>query len=367
MKHILIFLALVAALKVASAQKPVEPQPPRPDGSIVHVVKFGDTLEGILAAYAKYKVTVDALMVYNGWRFRPQFIFVDDQIVILPAGSVDPNTGELVAGFELPIKPTETPAEATAAPTPTPLAPEATAAPAVAEFPAEPSVPVFQEIEPFLPVAVVPTVAVTESVAPTEVAAAPSETSTPEPSPAATSEPTVEPSESAEISSLPYLAVPSGFVCARFFDDSNQNGRFETGEVLLTGGKATVGKSTQTAVEETVCFTDVPPGENRVMAEAPEGYGLTTSAALIVQVAAGETSEVLFGVSAGYVPPDTPVPAEETLTPPLPDHLQLMKDAEVENDEPFRIRDYAAFLVLALAGGVLLGGGLIIMALRSFR
>lgn len=353
MKRILIFLVLVAALKVASAQKPVEPQPPRPDGSIVHVVKFGDTLEGILAAYAKYNVTVDSLMVYNGWRFRPQFIFVDDQIIILPAGSVDPNTGELVAGFELPIKPTETPAEATAAPTPTPLAPEATAAPAVAEFPAEPSVPVFQGIEPFLPVAV--------------VSAVPSETSTPEPSPAVISEPTVEPGDATEISSLPDLAVPSGFVCARFFDDSNQNGRFETGEVLLTGGKATVGKSTQTAVEEAVCFTDVPPGENRVMAEAPEGYGLTTSAVLIVQVAAGETSEVLFGVSAGYVPPDTPVPAEETLTPPLPDNLQLMKDAEVENDEPFRIRDYAAFLVLALAGGVLLGGGLIIMALRSFR
>lgn len=357
MKRILIFLVLVAALKVASAQKPVEPQPPRPDGSIVHVVKFGDTLEGILAAYAKYNVTVDALMVYNGWRFKPQFIFVDDQIIILPAGSVDPNTGELVAGFEPPVKPTETPAEATAAPTPTLPVPEVTAAPTAAEFPAEPSVPVFQGIEPFLP-----------------VAAASTETSTPEPSPAATSEPTVEPSEptvepgeAAEISSLPDLAVPSGFVCARFYDDSNQNGRFETGEDLLTGGKATVGKNTQTAVEETVCFTDVPPGENRVMAEAPEGYGLTTSAVLLVQVAAGETSEVLFGVSAGYVPPDTPAPAEETLTPPLPDNLQLMKDAEVESDEPFRIRDYAAFLVLALAGGVLLGGGLIIMALRSFR
>lgn len=362
MKRILILLVLVAALKAASAQKPVEPQPPRPDGSIVHVVKFGDTLEGILAAYAKYNVTVDALMVYNGWRFKPQFIFVDDQIIILPAGAVDPNTGELAAGFEPPVKPTETPAEATAAPTPTLPVPEVTAAPAVAEFPAEPSVPVFQAIEPFLPVAVAPTEAVTESV----VAAAPTETSTPEPSPAATSAPTVEPGEAAEISSLPDFTAPSGFVCVRFFDDSNQNGRFETGEALLTGGQATVGKSTQTGVEETVCFTDVPPGENRVMAEAPEGYGLTTSAVLIVQVAAGETSEVLFGVSAGYVPPDTPVPAEETLTPPLPDNLQLMKDAEVENDEPFRIRDYAAFLVLALAGGVLLGGGFIIMALRSF-
>jgi hypothetical protein len=89
---ILILLALLTG--TAGAQAPrVPPQEPGPDGSLVHVVGFGDTLQGIMAAYAPYGITLEGLQELNGWRFPPQFIFVDDLIVILPPGSADPGSG----------------------------------------------------------------------------------------------------------------------------------------------------------------------------------------------------------------------------------------------------------------------------------
>ncbi|MBZ0309015.1 MAG: LysM peptidoglycan-binding domain-containing protein, partial [Anaerolineae bacterium] len=154
MKRLILFLMLVAVVQTAAAQNPVEPQPPRPDGSLVHVVQFGDTLDGILSAYARYNVTIENLIVYNGWRFRPQFIFVGDEIVILPPGALDPNTGELIPGFQPPVQPTATTAgEAPAAVTPTPPpAAEVTPVSTPDNLPAAPSVPAFLSIQPFLPV-----------------------------------------------------------------------------------------------------------------------------------------------------------------------------------------------------------------------
>jgi LysM repeat protein len=60
---------------------------------LVHVVHFGDTLQGIMAAYASYGITLERLQELNGWRFPPQFIYVDEQIIILPPGSIDPGSG----------------------------------------------------------------------------------------------------------------------------------------------------------------------------------------------------------------------------------------------------------------------------------
>jgi hypothetical protein len=84
----------------------VIPQEPRSDGSLVHVVRFGDTLSGILIAYANFGITNELLIERNNWRFLPQFIFPDEQIIILPPGSIDPATGQLLAN---PQPPTSTP------------------------------------------------------------------------------------------------------------------------------------------------------------------------------------------------------------------------------------------------------------------
>ncbi len=402
MKRLILFLVLAAAIHTAAAQNPVEPQPPRPDGSLVHVVQFGDTLDTILIAYAKYNVTIEDLIVYNGWRFRPQFIFVGDEIIILPPGALDPDTGELIPGFQPPVQPEATAAGESPAATPTsPPAAEVTPTSLPDNLPAEPSVPAFQGITPFLPVGNAPvestpesaavmeavqpestedvataettpeSVEATEAVQPEsteEVAAVPTLESTPE---SAEVMETVQPEATEETvpmeiaANVPDFTAAAGFICVRFFDDGNQNGRRETDESLLTGGQVTIGENSQTGVEEAVCFENVPPGENHVTAVAPEGYGLTTSPVLLVQVVAGETSEVFFGAAADYTPPDTPVPAQETLSAPLPESMQNVQNTQVE--DTFRLEDYSAYLVLAVAAAVLVGGGIIIAALRSFH
>lgn len=94
-----LMLSQAALLPSAQAQvNIVQPQPPRPDGSIVHVVRQGDTINGILNAYLRYSVTLEALQVFNAWRFPPELIFVNQEIIVLPSGSVDPTSGELLVG-----------------------------------------------------------------------------------------------------------------------------------------------------------------------------------------------------------------------------------------------------------------------------
>lgn len=61
-------------------------QPPRPDGSIIHTVQPGDTMTGISSAY---HVSIDDIMKLNGLR-SSRYIFVGQQLLIRPAGSVTP-------------------------------------------------------------------------------------------------------------------------------------------------------------------------------------------------------------------------------------------------------------------------------------
>lgn len=107
-----ISLALIGTAAAQEAPR-VPPQEPGPDGGLVHVVGYGDTVQGILAAYANYGVTLDSLKQLNGWRFPPDFIFVGQQIIILPPGSTTPGNGIPVpASAPAP----EAPAAATLAP-----------------------------------------------------------------------------------------------------------------------------------------------------------------------------------------------------------------------------------------------------------
>jgi LysM repeat protein len=58
-------------------------QPPRPDGSVVHIVTTGDTMTGISNAYG---VPIEEIMELNGLR-GSRFIFVGQELLIKPAGS----------------------------------------------------------------------------------------------------------------------------------------------------------------------------------------------------------------------------------------------------------------------------------------
>lgn len=108
----------------------VSPQGVRPDGSIVHIVQSGDTLSSIAYAYSRYSVTIESIAALNeGMKPNTRFLQLGQEIMILPPGSVDPVTGQLVpAGGQPSVsQPTAAPQvspDTTTAPQPTDLSQE---------------------------------------------------------------------------------------------------------------------------------------------------------------------------------------------------------------------------------------------------
>ena len=132
----------------------VSPQNVRPDGSIIHVVQAGDTLSSIAYAYAEFGVTAESIAALNeGLKPNSRFLQLGQEIVVLPPGSVDPVTGQLVPGgaaAQPPAEPTSEPlptaeavADAPASPEPSPEAP---AQPPADEQPADAAPPASDEV-----------------------------------------------------------------------------------------------------------------------------------------------------------------------------------------------------------------------------
>ncbi|MCB9435689.1 MAG: LysM peptidoglycan-binding domain-containing protein [Anaerolineales bacterium] len=89
----------------------VTPQQAQPDGSVVHTVVEGDTFDSIYVAYRFLGVTREYLYELNGWEDAPRWILIGEKIKILPPGSVDPVTGQLlrpVGGGTVPSTPVAT-------------------------------------------------------------------------------------------------------------------------------------------------------------------------------------------------------------------------------------------------------------------
>ncbi|MEP7294010.1 MAG: LysM peptidoglycan-binding domain-containing protein [Chloroflexota bacterium] len=97
-------------------------QPPRPDGSIVHIVQTGDTMTGISTAYA---VPIDEIVQLNGLR-SARYIFVGQELLIRAAGgsssAAATPAGDLFSPEDL--------ASLNTTPGPTPVGMQADAAPA---------------------------------------------------------------------------------------------------------------------------------------------------------------------------------------------------------------------------------------------
>ncbi len=75
----------------------VAPQSVRPDGSIVHVIQPEDTLSSIAYAYSEYGVTNESIAELNeGIRPNTKWLTIGADLIILPPGSVDPVTGQLL-------------------------------------------------------------------------------------------------------------------------------------------------------------------------------------------------------------------------------------------------------------------------------
>ena len=156
-------------------------------------------------------------------------------------------------------------------------------------------------------------------------------------------------------------AVIDPVVCVSIYADDNQNGAMDPGETTVTGGRIrlidTAGNQhadlRADAGSQPLCVGDGQPGVYIVAATAPEGYGLTGSEALRVDLRDGRPIHVAFGVKAGFdIQAGAPVALSRTEVPTSDDVEENL------------LRELSGLFVVALAGFVLICGSLVSLFLR---
>jgi LysM repeat protein len=306
----------------------VVPQGAQSDGSIVHIVSAGDTMDSIAVAYG---VTRTQIMDLNNIS-DARIISIGQRLIISqPTSANNDDTEEPTAS--------ETEAVEVAATEETEVvigaASEETVATPVAEDGTTETVPTAEPTEENPPTAQ-PTVPL--ATAPVVVAQAGS----------------IDP------------ASTDAQVCVLLFDDENQNRIQEPGEVLLSGGTITlalgsenIGSYTTDGTSEPHCFEALDAGDYVALASAPEGYGLTTPDQLRLQANPGPAINIAFGAAEGVQPAVIPVVdsadvAEETV------------QQENVSTSPFdQLLANSGLIVFGLAAIVLIGGvGLTVLLRR---
>ncbi len=149
-------------------------------------------------------------------------------------------------------------------------------------------------------------------------------------------------------------AALTASICVLVFNDANQNRIQEEGEGLVADGAIEVragGEEVEDydtdGASEPHCFTDLAAGEYVTVAQPPSGYGLTTPNQFRVQANPGATIHLAFGAAEGVVPP---------MVPP-PDDLIVVNDIVEEPETPRNpLRDNLGLIVFGLAGVVLVVG-----------
>jgi LysM repeat protein len=88
------------------------------------------------------------------------------------------------------------------------------------------------------------------------------------------------------------------------------------GNIVLRNGSSEAGSHTTDGASEPYCFESLASGDYVTVASAPSGYGLTTPNQFRVRANPGSTINVVFGAAQGVVPamippPDASLPVEE--------------------------------------------------------
>jgi LysM repeat protein len=312
----------------------VQPQPPQPDGSIVHTVQAGDTMDAIAYAYGVSRQTILDLNGLTSGRFifagqelkirEAQEAAVPTQVAAQPtvsAPDAQPTQGAVVAPAATVSNPmafmrigTDGSVIYTVQPGDTLTGLAAALGRNADELAALNNIAVNDPLQPG-----------SELIIQAALGSAPA--ATPE-APATQPEPETEPATPAPVdtsAAAPIVSITSGVlpaidpaaspaqVCVLMFDDANQNRLQEAGETLLADGTIVLtldgvpaGEYTTTGTGEPFCFSDLPAGNYLAQAQAPAGYGLTTPQQLLVQPATGWTITLGFGAAQGVQPPAVP-------------------------------------------------------------
>jgi LysM repeat protein len=310
----------------------VVPQAPQEDGSIVHTVQQGDTIDSIAFAYG---ITRVQLMQMNNLQ-SANFIFPGQKLIVKEAtssgGATSKSTAESTAEADVPLTTQE----------------------AAASESTEESVEIAQAATT-VPATAVPAATQPEETQATAVPA------TPRPTQPLSTAPVVV-ANAAAIDP----ASTMGQVCVTLFDDANQNRIQEEGEKILAGGtialtqgNAQAGDFQTDGETDPYCFDELAAGDYVAAASAPEGYGLTTPDQLRVRLNAGATLNLAFGAAQGVQavqppPADAGAPVTNPLTPETQPQQSLAE----------RLLSISGLLVFGLAAVVLVGGVGVALLLR---
>lgn len=145
-------------------------------------------------------------------------------------------------------------------------------------------------------------------------------------------------------------------ICVGMFDDINQNGTLNAGETYLSDGIIRLVDSNDEELvtyltdgeSEPSCFEDLDNGRYSLNGIAPDGYGLTTSPVLRVNLEDGATVIVRFGAKQGLEV--LAIPTVDTRATPIP------PDSDASNDASSDLAQYSGLIVFGLAGAVLVLG-----------
>jgi hypothetical protein len=302
----------------------VVPQNARDDGSIVHIVSAGDTIDSIAVAYGK---TRSDILELNPGISDPRFIRLGQEIIIAtpgpnrPAAADDDEEDLPTSGInledEVPDEPgTESTAETTTSDG------ESDSENTDGESVADADAP--QPTATISPVTLTPAPVVADAL------------------------PASDPSSRAAT------------VCVLLFNDNNQNRLQEPNEILLAGGtvmltsladSATVADFETDGISEPHCIDDLADGAYVAAAQPPAVYGLTSPDQFRVQADAGTRLDVAFGAAEGVVS-ITPLPADSgDITNDI-----VAQDASAATSPLDDLFGVSGLVVFGLAGFIVVAG-----------
>lgn len=308
----------------------VTPQGQQPDGSIIHIVKAGDTLASIAVAY---KVTVQHIRELNSIP-QDEFLLRIGQKLIIQTAPPPPVTYIVVTST-----PTEDPNQ-TWTPTPTPTA----TIPGAGVAPTQPYV-----IITLAPPTATPLVG-SYHVPVNGVGASLVSNRGWQDIPVRLPNPAPQPA---------LLSTADASVCVTAYDDRNTNRYRDANETALAGVGLRLTQGDQevlnliTTTGEPACFKALASGTYTLLAVPPDTYGLTTANRVRIEVNSDAQIDLSFGATAGYKPTAT-VGVPGTLAPRPVGEAPGWLGA---------VWDNSGLIVLGAAGVVLVGG--LVLAARN--